>query len=117
MPIAMALLLVGAALVAPSSSAHTGVVATSPRAGSSLAAAPRAVTVTFSGQILRGTVTVRNGVGRKVSLGTGRRDPLSVRRLRVGLPAGLPAGAYRVRWTATTPDGHALTGVFGFRVR
>ena len=96
--------------------AHVDVVATSPKRNAQLAKAPRAVTVTFSAQTLRGTIAVKNGQGRVVST-KGGRDPGDVRRLRVTLRPGLGKGAYVVRWTAVAPDGDEATGSFRFTVR
>ena len=97
-------------------SAHTGVVATSPKTGAMLSDAPRIVTVTFSQEILRGTMVVRKA-GVVVSRGSGRKDPTNVRRVRVALKSGLGKGRYVARWTITAVDGHVQHGSFSFRVR
>jgi methionine-rich copper-binding protein CopC len=104
-------------LAAPAALAHVDVVATSPKAGAALRRPPAAVTVTFSAQILRGSIVVKNGRGSKVSLGKGGVDPRDVRRLRVRLRNGLNSGAYVVRWHVEAPDGHEQDGLFRFRVR
>jgi methionine-rich copper-binding protein CopC len=105
------------AVLAPSSAlAHTEIVATSPKAGSTVERAPGKVTVTFSAQIRSGTIVVRNGSGRLVSKGSGGRDPANVKRLRVALAAGLGSGRYTVRWTVVGADGHEQRGSFSFRV-
>ena len=113
----MAALVAAAALGAPAVAlAHVDVVATSPKRNAQLAKAPRAVTVTFSEQILGGTITIRNGQGRVVSTGGGR-DPADVRRLRAKLRPGLGKSTYTVRFTAKAPDGDEVSGSFRFTVR
>jgi methionine-rich copper-binding protein CopC len=101
---------------APAALAHVDVVATSPRKGAKLAKMPRAVTVTFSAQILGGSIVVKNGAGRVVSK-RGGRDPSDVRRLRATTKSGLGKGRYVVRWKAKSPDGHVQSGSFRFSVR
>jgi len=95
--------------------AHVGVSATSPRAGAILQRVPRTVSVTFTGEILEGTIVVRKA-GVVVSKGTGRKDPTNARRVRVAMKSGLGKGTYVVRWTVTSPDGHHQHGSFRFRV-
>jgi copper resistance protein C len=104
------------AAATPSALAHTEVVATSPKAGSTIAKAPVRATVTFSAVIRGGTITVRSG-GRIVSTGPGGRAPTNARRLRVGLRPGLAAGRYTVAWTVRGADGHDQRGAFRFTVR
>ena len=72
------------ALTATAAQAHTEVASTSPRSGKTASTATRSVTVTFTGQIRRGTLSVTRA-GRKVSRGSGGVDPRSVKRLRVAL--------------------------------
>lgn len=110
---------VGASLVLASTAvaalAHTGVRSTSPADGSVLTKPPATVSVTFQGQILSGSITVRKG-GKVVSTGPNGIDPRNVARLRVKLERGLGTGVYSVAWEAKAPDGHHQTGSFRFRV-
>jgi methionine-rich copper-binding protein CopC len=104
------------ALAAPAS-AHTEVKSSSPSKGSTASTSIRAVTVTFTQAIQRGTLKV-TGPGRvKVSEGSGGRDPRKVSRLRVGLKNSLKAGRYKVRWTIKAADGHSQSGTLRFRLR
>jgi methionine-rich copper-binding protein CopC len=114
--VATTLSAIAVALCAAPALAHVDVAATNPKAGASLKQAPAKVTVTFTGQIRRGTIVVTHG-GEAVSRSPGGRDPANVRRLRVALRSGLDAGRYTVRWTAVAADGHRLTGSFRFMVR
>jgi copper resistance protein C len=96
--------------------AHTEVASTSPSAGTTASTSVRSVTVTFTGQIRSGTLTVKRG-GTTVSKGRGGQDPRNVKRLRVALKSGLKSGTYTARWTATAADGHHQTGSFTFRLK
>jgi methionine-rich copper-binding protein CopC len=100
---------------APAGSAHTGIVATSPKAGARLEKVPKHVSITFSQEILRGTIVVRRA-GVMVSRRVGGKDPSNVRRLRVAMKNGLGTGRFVVRWTITAADGHEQSGSFSFRV-
>lgn len=101
--------------VASTASAHDEVVATSPAAGTSLAAAPPVVElqVTSPPQALGTEVRVSGPDGSVVS--TGEPEVLDS-TVRQPLADGLPAGAYTVDWRVTSGDGHAITGSFGFTV-
>lgn len=74
------------------------------------------MTVTFTGQIRSGTLTVKRG-GTTVSTSRGGQDPRNVRRLKVGLRSGLKAGRYTASWTIKAVDGHAQKGSFTFRLK
>jgi methionine-rich copper-binding protein CopC len=104
-------------LGATPASAHVTVKSTSPAAGSVRDTAPRAVTVTFSGPIRSGTLSVTRPNGTRVSRGAGARDPRNVTRLGVDLRAGLGGGRFIARWSIVSADGHHESGLFRFRVR
>jgi copper transport protein len=97
--------------------AHVEVKSTSPAKGSTASTSIRAVKVTFTGPILRGTLRVTGPRGRVVSIGSGGRDPGNVNRLRVRLTRSLAAGRYRATWTVTSADGHGEGGSFRFKLR
>lgn len=99
---------------------HTELEATDPKADSVLDASPAAVTLEYTTavQLAFSTVTVRSagagGVvagGRPAHLADDRRDVLVL-----PLNEPLPPGGYTVAWTTAGPDGHRISGEFGFRV-
>lgn len=104
------------ALGAGDALAHTEVASSSPARGGTASTSVRSVTVTFTGQIRSGTLTVRRG-GTTVSSGRGGQDPRNVKRLRVGLKRGLKAGRYTAGWTIKAADGHVQKGTFTFRLK
>lgn len=112
---AVALATIASLALATAAQAHTEVAATSPRSGKTASTATRSVTVTFTGQIRRGTLSVTRA-GRKVSRGAGGVDPRSVKRLRVALGSRLKAGRYVARWSIVAADGHRQSGTFRFRL-
>ncbi len=97
--------------------AHVQVKSTSPAKGSTVKKSLKSVKVTFTGPIRKGTVTVKNAYGTKVSNGTGGRDPRNISRLVVSLKSGLKAGKYTVKWTCTAADGHKQNGTFTFKLK
>lgn len=117
------LTVLGAALLLPilwlagasSASAHDQLVSTTPGAGSTVAHAPAAVTLTFNESVVKtGTqVQVRSSTGTDAQTGQ-----VSVAGAVVTQPlkADLPGGAYTVVWRATSADGHPVSGTFGFTV-
>ena len=103
-------------IVPAAASAHSEVVATSPKAGGTASTKVTKVTVTFSGPVRSGTIRV-TGPGGVVSVGRGGSDPRNVNRLTVALKRGLKAGRYTAAWTARAADGHAQRGSFRFRLK
>jgi methionine-rich copper-binding protein CopC len=97
--------------------AHTPVESTRPSSGSSASTSVTRVTVTFSGQIRRGTLKVTGPDGRVVSRGAGGVDPRNVTRLLAGLRSNLSAGRYKASWTMVAADGHNQRGSFSFRLK
>ena len=96
--------------------AHTEVASTSPSSKRAASTSVRSVTVTFTGQIRSGSLTVKRG-SRTVSRGRGGVDPRKVTRLRVGLRSGLTSGRYKATWTIKAADGHTQKGTFTFRLK
>lgn len=105
------------ALPVGSASAHVSVKSTSPGAGTTASTSLRAVSVTFTGRVLAGSLSVHNVRGRKVSRGRGARDPRNTSRVRVGLERKLKAGRYTVRWRIIASDGHHQSGSYAIRLR
>ncbi|HEX4790753.1 MAG TPA: copper resistance protein CopC [Actinospica sp.] len=111
---------VGAAwfAAAPAAQAHALVVSSDPAAGSALSRLPKAVTVTFSEDIVAAAsgIAVVDGSGHVVSVGTSHLLAGSSLKLTVALPT-LLGGVYTVRWhTVSSDDGHATSGSFTFGV-
>jgi methionine-rich copper-binding protein CopC len=97
--------------------AHTDIKSTNPPRGGKAKTSIRTVSVTFAGQIRRGTLRVTGPGNRVVSNGKGGRDPRNVKRLLVALNGSLKPGKYSARWSMVAADGHAQHGSFGFRLR
>ena len=94
--------------------AHDGLVATSPAAGATVAEAPDALELDFTGEPLPlGTLVAVTGPdGAPVSSGDAE-----IRGTTVVQPIDEDAaGTYRVEWRSTSSDGHPLSGTFDFTV-
>lgn len=96
-------------------SAHDVLASTDPANGSTVAAVPTTVTLTFEEPaVALGTKIVVTGPGGEV-----QQDlPVLVdNTVRQGLRAGAPAGRYTVDWRVTSADGHPISGSFTFNAR
>jgi copper resistance protein C len=114
----LALVAVLALLALPvgSASAHVTVKFSSPGAGTTASTSIRSASVTFTGRLLTGTLTV-TGPGGTASSGRGGRDPRNLARVKVPLKRGLSGGTYTARWGIVASDGHAQSGSFSFTLR
>ena len=95
---------------------HSDVVATAPRDGARLKAAPRAVTVTYASPLaaaVEATVRAPGGSARPVKP---RLDARNARRVIVPV-RGRGPGRYRASWRVLGTDGHELAGSASFVVR
>ncbi|MGA2129763.1 MAG: copper resistance CopC family protein [Xanthobacteraceae bacterium] len=109
-----ALLLVMAAV---SAQAHAFLDRAEPRVGSSVAAAPRQVSLWFTQSLepAFSTVEVQDSAGARVDQGGPRVDPAHPSVMRIAVKP-LPPGTYKVRWRVLSVDTHTTEGSFSFRV-
>jgi copper resistance protein C len=94
--------------------AHAFLDHASPLVGSTVASAPREVSLTFTQNIEAAfsSVQVTDSNGTRVDSG---KPQVGGNTMRVGLKS-LPQGTYRVRWQALSVDTHKTEGSFTFRV-
>ncbi|PWB82847.1 MAG: copper resistance protein CopC [Methylocystaceae bacterium] len=95
--------------------AHALLEHADPRVGSTVAAAPSAVSLYFTQDLERSftSVEVLNSAGARVDSGKPRINGSTV---QVGVKS-LPPGHYTVRWRALSVDTHTTQGSFGFDVQ
>jgi copper transport protein len=112
----LAVLLAVASLASPAAAfAHATLLRTAPADGAVLASSPRRVTVVFDD-------TVRVGKGNAAIANRSRRSVLDGPPLARGHDLVLPLrrqlrdGAYSVRWSIVSDDGHPERGVLAFAV-
>ena len=98
--------------------AHATLLATTPGAGTRVAAPPHQLVLTFDQQIrpVSGGTTVVDAAGKSVMAGPATNAPGNLKQLVVPLQQGLPAGDYTVRWGIVSTDGHLIAGVYAFGV-
>lgn len=108
----ISLLLMAAAPVA--AEAHAFLDHASPLVGSTVATAPRTVSLTFTQNLESAvsTLEVTNASGARVDQG---KPAISGNTMRVGLKP-LGPGSYRVHWRALSVDTHTTQGSFTFHV-
>ena len=94
--------------------AHAFLDHAEPRVGSTVPAAPREVSLTFTQNLepAFSSVTVMDASGAQVSQG---KAQISGTTMRVGLKA-LGPGSYKVHWRALSVDTHTTEGTFSFQV-
>ena len=104
-------------LGAPAVQAHAFLDHASPAVGSSVPAAPIAVTMWFTQQLEPAftTATVTDPAGNPVDAGPAQVDPKDPTELHVSLKK-LSPGTYTVAWHALSVDTHTTTGHFTFTV-
>jgi methionine-rich copper-binding protein CopC len=94
--------------------AHAFLDHAEPRVGSTVPAAPRELTLTFTQELepAFSSADVRDSGGARVDLG---RAQVSGTVMRVGVKS-LPPGVYKVHWHALSVDTHTTEGSFSFTV-
>jgi len=94
--------------------AHAFLEHANPLVGSTVASAPREVSLTFTQNLEASfsSVQVTDGNGARVDQG---KPQVSGNTMRVGLKS-LSAGTYRVRWQVLSVDTHKTEGSFAFTV-
>ncbi|HUP86725.1 MAG TPA: copper resistance protein CopC [Acidimicrobiales bacterium] len=115
---AVAFVVVGLALATPAASAHALLASSQPAAGSTVAASPTQITLTFTERpdTSLSSVHVLDGSGRSVERGAAQPSPGQPETLTVAVPT-LAAGVYTVTWrTTSVDDGHTTAGSFSFGV-
>ena len=95
--------------------AHDQLLESSPTRDERLATAPSQVVLTFLGEIMPiGTaVNVVDGSGTEWAAGEPVLDGTTV---TTALLAGMPDGAYQVRWRVVAVDGHPISDILPFSV-
>lgn len=93
-------------------SAHTTLIATSPKEGATVATPPRQVTLTFADRVIQPGIVVRSAAGKRVD---GGAEP-GGRTVTAPLDKNIAPGHYQVGWRVVAPDGHVQTGTFRFAV-
>jgi copper resistance protein C len=97
--------------------AHAFLDRAEPRVGSSVAAAPRQLSLWFTQNLepAFSTVEVQNAAGARVDQGKPRIDRGNPSLMRVSLKP-LPPGTYKVFWRVLSVDTHTTEGNFSFHV-
>jgi hypothetical protein len=103
--------------VAPPSWAHAFLERANPPVGSTIAASPPVLAITYTEGVepLFSTIELHGPNGAAVSVGTPAVAPDNDRVLSIQLPK-LPPGTYTVIWHVTSVDTHKTEGNFQFTV-
>jgi methionine-rich copper-binding protein CopC len=107
-----------AVIAAPSAFAHAKLKSSDPKAGATLAAAPKEIALTFNEKIEQSfsTMVVSDSHGKAVSLEKAKVETGNPAVLRLPL-AQVHSGTYTVKWAVAGHDGHRRTGEFTFSVK
>jgi methionine-rich copper-binding protein CopC len=97
--------------------AHAEFQGSTPAPGSTVTAAPAAVTITYTEDLASGSTGFVSNAGR-LTVSTGATISTTTRnQLTIGLKPGLPSGTYTVFWhSVSADDGDQLDGSFSFNV-
>lgn len=114
----LAVVLLGAAMLAPAAAAqaHDSLESTNPANGATLEAVPASVVLTFD----HTPIGVGTEIQVKDATGTNQSDgPANIVDNNVTQPIkpGAPAGAYTVVWRVVSSDSHPIEGTFTFTAR
>jgi copper resistance protein C len=112
-------LMAGLVLIAagPPARAHAFLDHASPPVGSTIAAPPAILRLSFTQELepAFSNVSVTNQAGQRVDLGNVQVPPGMPAELRVGLRP-LPPGTYTVNWRVVSVDTHPTEGRFQFTI-
>lgn len=113
-----AAVVVATVLASPIAAAHATLKSSDPQAGTTLAAAPKEVALTFNEKIEEAfsSITLTDAAGNAATTGKAKVDSANPAIVRVDTPA-LQSGTYTVKWAVAGHDGHRRTGNFTFTVK
>ncbi|MGI8890749.1 MAG: copper resistance CopC family protein [Chthoniobacterales bacterium] len=99
-------------------SAHSPLERTEPKDGQSLSASPAEIRMWFGESIKAGlsTFKVLDFSGKQVDKHDLRADEKESGLVRLSLAEKLPAGTYKVTWSAVAQDMHVGKGSFSFKI-
>ena len=97
--------------------AHAFLDHASPAVGSTVAAAPAVLSLSFTQDLepAFSNISVTNEAGQRVDLGNTQVPPGEPAELRIGLRP-LPPGIYTVSWRVVSVDTHPTQGSFQFTI-
>ncbi len=116
------IILFAAALGVPAqpARAHADLVSAEPAPNSTITTAPKQLRLVFDEKLVALGTKIRliDAAGAPVALGKGFIDPDAPKAFIVPIeaPDKLAAGAFTVRWTAQSEDGHLESGVYRFKL-
>ncbi|HEX9171150.1 MAG TPA: copper homeostasis periplasmic binding protein CopC [Telluria sp.] len=107
-----------ATALSSSAHAHARLEASTPKAGTVVAARPTEIRLQFNEQVELAFSKIRlvdqaGNVVATSSVGLDKSNP----KVMIATLSPVGAGSYRVQWSALTRDGHKVKGEFPFRVR
>jgi methionine-rich copper-binding protein CopC len=107
------------ALVSTQALAHARLTQSSPRAGAVLKAGPSEIRLQFDDELddWKSSIALFDSQGRAISIGRTRLIGRPPTGLSAPVAGRLRPGAYKVKWQASSVDGHASHGELGFTVR
>lgn len=111
-----ALLCLGICLfTAPAASAHDQLISSSPEADEHLSSPPSAIKLIFSAELLTlgHEIRIVDADSKNWAQGTAT---LTRESLSQPVAAGMPDGAYQVRWRVVSSDGHPINGAYSILV-
>ena len=112
------LIIVSLVSLATMSLGHSAFERSEPKNGEVVKIAPRQIQIWFSEpiKVALSTFVVRDAAGKQVDQRDLRADEKQPALVRLSLQENLPAGAYKVTWSAVAQDLHVGKGEFSFQI-
>lgn len=117
----LAAVLLGAGLtlaVATPANAHDELISSYPEANSTLTSSPAEITLSFSGELIKGmqsaVVEVIASDGQNIAMDAPSEDATSITQHLTPDP---PTGMFTVRWKVVSSDGHPISGEYTYTVK
>ena len=98
--------------------AHAFLDHAEPKVGSTLTASPSVVKAWYTEELepAFSKIQVFDSTGKEIDNKDVKVDSADKSLMSVSVPTALPAGAYKVKWSAVAVDTHHTTGTFTFTV-
>lgn len=113
------LLAAAVALVSTAAHAHARLQRSNPAAGSAIKASPAEIRLQFDDELddWKSSIALADAQGHAVAIGKTRLTGRPAQGLAAAVPVRLKPGAYKVKWRASSSDGHETQGSFAFRIQ
>ena len=107
------------ALAATGAQAHARLQRSVPAVGAVVKASPPEIRLQFDDELddWKSSIALADAQGHAVTIGKTKLTGKPAQGLTAAVPVRLKPGAYKVKWQASSADGHETQGSFVFRIQ